>query len=203
MSARRFIVVTMLCWATAGVAAAQTYTETTTRVISGEVVRLEPGKTIVVRSGGEEVTYVLAPGVALPEGVEIGRSVTLKVEPGADGATLVKQVTTTTLGPDGQVKKTTEITRTDATGQTSRSAISARAGRVEAYMPGKSITVIDAKGQRLTYVLAGESQVPSEIVMGKEVTVYAAPTALESATTYEIEQDGDTIKIKAKKAKPE
>jgi hypothetical protein len=202
MNARRFVVVALLCLAAAGTAATQTDTETTTRVVSGEVVRLEPGKTIVVRSGNEEVTYVLAPGVDVPAGVEIGRSVSLTVEPGADGATLVKQVTTTTLGPDGQVKKTTEITRTDPSGQTSRSTMSARTGRVEAYMPGKSITVIDSKGSRVTYLLGAETRLPSEVVMGKEITISVEPVERELETTYEIERDGDTIKIKAK-TKPE
>lgn len=291
MNVRRFVFVTMLVFATASVASAQTYTETTTRVITGEVVRLVPGKTIVVRSGGEEVTYVLAPGVAMPAEVEIGREVSLQIEPSPDGSTVVKQVTTTTLGPDGQVrrnteitrtqpsgetttissgpitgevirlepgktivlrsngketrytlapnvalpaevqvgrtatltlepgidgtsvvkrvktttvspqgqvKETTEITRTDPSGQTSRSTMSTLTGRVEAYLPGRSITVIDSKGSRVTYVLSAETQLPSEVVMGKDVTIYVAPTEQERQTTYEIERDGGTIKIKAK-----
>ena len=74
-------------------------------------------------------------------------------------------------------------------------------GRVESYLPGKSITVLDSKGSRLTYVLGAGAQAPAEIV-GKEVTVYAPTNDQGGTTTYEIERDGDTIKIKAK-SKPQ
>lgn len=200
MSVRRFVFVTILSFATTGAAWSQT--ETTTRVevkpttITGEVIRLEPGKTIVVRSGNEEVTYVLAPGVTVPSEVQVGQSVSLQVEPGPAGASVVKRVKTTSVTPEGQIKERTETTRTDALGQTTHTRTTV-SGRVEAYMPGKSVTVINSKGERVTYVLSSESQVPAEVVMGKEVTVLAGPTQ-EPGVTYEIEQDGNTIKIKAK-----
>jgi len=174
-----------------------TTTTTATSSVTGEVVRLEPGKTIVIRSDGKETRYVLAPNVSLPAEVQVGRSAILQLEPGIDGTSVVKRVKTTTVGSDGQVRETTEITRTDPTGQTSRSTMTTLTGKVEAYMPGKSITVIDSKGARVTYVLSAETQVPSEVVMGKEVTVFVGPKE-QPSVTYEIEKDGNTIKIKAK-----
>lgn len=177
--------------------AVETTTTITTSSITGEVIRLEPGKTIVLRSNGKETRYTLAPDVTLPAAVQVGRTATVTLEPAADGTAVVKRVKTTTVTPEGQVKETTEITRTDPSGQVSSSTMSAISGRVESYLPGKSITVIDSKGSRVTYVLSAGPELTSEIV-GKEVTVYAAPTSQGSTTTYEIERDGDTIKIKAR-----
>jgi hypothetical protein len=110
---------------------------------------------------------------------------------------MVKQVTTTAVTPEGAVKRTTEITRTNPAGDTSRTTTTTVSGRVEAYVPGKSVTVIDPKGARITYMLAAESLVPAEVIMGKEVTVYLSKEK-PAQTTYEIERDGNTIKIKAR-----
>lgn len=180
---------------------AETTTTISTGPVTGQVIRLEPGKTIVLRSNGKETTYSLAPDVSLPSAVQVGQTATVTVEPGPGGSAVVKRVKTTTLTPEGQVKETTEITRTEASGQVSTSTMSTISGRVESYLPGKSITVLDSKGSRLTYVLGAGSLAPAEIV-GKEVTVYAPTNDQGGTTTYEIERDGDTIKIKAK-SKPQ
>jgi len=180
---------------------AETTTTISTGPVTGQVIRLEPGKTIVLRSNGKETTYSLAPDVALPAAVQVGQTATVTVEPGPGGSAVVKRVKTTTLTPEGQVKETTEITRTEASGQVSTSTMSTISGRVESYLPGKSITVLDSKGSRLAYVLGAGSLAPAEIV-GKEVTVYAPTNDQGGTTTYEIERDGDTIKIKAK-SKPQ
>lgn len=170
---------------------------TTTGAVTGEVVRFVPGKNIVLRSGDGEVTYMLAPKVALPAEIQVGRTATVQFVPGPNGVSMVKRISTTTLSPDGQVRETTDITRTDPAGRVSRSTMSTFTGKVEAYLPGKSITVTDASGARVTYVLGADSPVPAEMVVGKEITIPAAPTE-QSAVTYEIEQDGDTLRIKAK-----
>ena len=82
-------------------------------VITGEVVRYEPGHVIVIRSADKgEVSYTLTPSLTVPTGIEVGRTVSLYTEPGEGGATLVKRVTTTSVTPSGNVKRTTEETRT-------------------------------------------------------------------------------------------
>jgi len=180
--------------------ATTTTSTTTTGAVTGEIVRFEPGKSIVIRSEGGEVTYKLAPTVTVPADIQVGRTATVQFVPGRDGTSTVKRISTTTLSPDGQVRETTDIIRTDPAGRTSRSTMTTLTGRVEAYLPGKSITVTDPSGARVTYVLTGESQVPADVVMGKEVTIQVPPKE-QDAFTYEIERDGDTIKIKAKNRK--
>jgi hypothetical protein len=201
MNLRPVVFTTSLILQTGLAAWSQTYTETTRVekpvIITGEVVRFEPGKSIVIRSEDGEVTYRLAPKVTVPAEIQVGRTATLEFVPSRDGTSMVERISTTTLGPDGQVRQTTDITRTDPAGRTSRSTMSTLTGKVEAYLPGKSITVTDPNGARVTYVLSGESQVPADVVMGKEVTIQVAPER-QDAATYEIERDGDTIKLKAK-----
>jgi len=176
-----------------------TTTTTTTGAATGEVIRYEPGRTIVLRSQGREVNYVLRPEVTVPAEIQVGRTATVQYEPGPDGTSMVKRVTTTSVDPQGQVKRTTETTRTDPYGGTARTTTTTTlSGRVEAYVPGRSVTVIDSSGNRATYMLSAETPMPAEMLMGKEVTVYAAPRDQASQVTYEIERDGSTIKIKAK-----
>ena len=167
-------------------------------IITGEVLRLEPGKTIVIRSGGKEVTYMLTPQVVVPAEVQVGKTATLRLEAGPDGNQLVKTVTTTTVGPGGQVKETTETTRTDPMGDTTTTTTTTTlTGTVETYLPGKSITVLDPKGARITYVLSQDSSLPAEMLMGKQVTVYVAKG--QPRAVYFLERDGDKIRVKVKK----
>jgi len=175
-----------------------TTTTTTTDAATGEVVRLDPGRTIVLNSNGREVSYVLGPNVSLPAEVQVGSNATVQYEPGPDGTSLVKRVTTTSVSPSGQVKRTTEITRTNPSGVTSRTTMTTLSGRVESYLPGRSITVIDPNGRRVSYLLSSTSQIPADVLMGKEVTIYAPSSEQASQVTYEVERDGDKIKIKAK-----
>lgn len=177
--------------------ATSTTSTTTTGAATGEVVRFEPGKSIVLRSADGEATYMLAPKVAVPAEIQVGRTATVQFVPGRNGVSMVKRISTTTLSPDGQVRETTDITRTDPAGRVSHSTMSTFTGKVEAYLPGKSITVTDASGARVTYLLGADSPVPAEMVVGKEVTILAAPKE-QTAVTYEIVQDGDTLRIKAK-----
>jgi regulator of RNase E activity RraA len=41
------------------------------------------------------------------------------------------------------------------------------------------------------------SQLPAEVLMGKEVTIQVSPND-PATVTYEVERDGDVIRIKAK-----
>jgi hypothetical protein len=161
-------------------AAAQTQTtETTTRtevkpvVISGEVVRYEPGHVIVVRPrDGGEVSYTLMPSLTVPADVQVGRTVTLYTEPGEEGATLVKRVTTTSVTPSGNVKRTTEETRTSPTGKRTTETTTTVSGTVQAYEPSKSITITRADGTQVTYVINDQSVLPTGIAIGRRVTIY-------------------------------
>src|SRR5689334_7366779 len=82
--------------------------------IDGEVIRYEPGHVIVIRKAdNKEALYTLAPAATLPDDIRVGRHVTLYTEPGEDGGTqIVTRVTTTTVTPEGNIKRTTEDTRT-------------------------------------------------------------------------------------------
>jgi hypothetical protein len=66
---------------------------------SGEVVRYDAGKTIVIRQSDDRVvTYALAPAITVPPDVAVGRRVTIFAEPAADGVVRVTRLTT--IGPD-------------------------------------------------------------------------------------------------------
>ena len=81
--------------ASSGVFAQGTQADTKYVTVDGEVVRYEAGQVIVIRGAdNKEISYTLAPSVAVPVEVKIGRRVTLYTEPGTDGkAQLVSRVT--------------------------------------------------------------------------------------------------------------
>lgn len=165
-------------------AQSQTYTETTRTaevqpvVITGEVVRYEPGHVIVVRSDKGEVSYTLMPNLVVPTDVRVGRTVSLYTEPGENGATLVKRVTTTSVTPSGNVKRTTETTRTTPEGETTTETTTTVSGTVQAFEAGKSITITRADGTQVTYMINNESQLPTGLAIGRRVTIY--PTTVTS-----------------------
>ncbi len=145
--------------------------------IDGEVVRYEPGRTIVIRGvDKKEVLYTLSPTLTMPADVRVGRRVTLFTEPGEDGGTqLVSRVTITSVTPEGSVKKVTEDTRNLPSGATTRTTTTTISGRVEAYEPGKTLTITRADGSQATYIITGTSMVPSDLVIGKSISI--VPTA--------------------------
>jgi len=146
---------------------------TKTTTVSGEVVRYEPGKMIVVRDPSRKVvTYALAPNVDVSADVEVGRRVTLYTEPAIAGKALVSRVVTTSVTSEGKVKQTTEETRTSPSGATTKTTTTTTsAGMVEAYVPGKTITITRADGTKVTYMINEQSQVPADIVIGKSVSI--------------------------------
>ena len=161
-----------------GQAFAQTTTETKYVTIDGEVIRYEAGKVIVVRGADDkEVIYKLSPTIVVPAEVKVGRRVTLYTEAGADGSQqLVSRVTTTTVTPEGNIKKTTEDTRNLPSGATTRTTTTNISGTVEAYEAGKTLTVTRADGTKVTYVINAKSRVPSDLVIGKTVTILPMTT---------------------------
>jgi hypothetical protein len=150
-----------------------TQTETKYVTIDGEVVRYEAGRVIVIRdTDNKEVIYSLSPGIVVPAEVKVGRRVTLYTEPGTDGKTqLVSRVTTTSITPDGNVKRTTEDTRTLPSGATRTTTTTTISGKVLAYEAGKTVTITRADGSKVTYMINETSKVPADLVVGKTVTI--------------------------------
>lgn len=154
-------------------------TETKYVTVDGEVVRYEAGHVIVVRGAdNKEIIYNLAPGIVVPAEVKVGRRVTLYTEPGRDGETqLVSRVTSTSVTAAGNVKQTTEETRVLPSGATTRTTTTNISGKVEAYDAGKTLTVTRADGSNVTYVINAKSHVPTDLVVGKTVTILPVTTS--------------------------
>jgi hypothetical protein len=157
----------------AGAALAQSASTVTQVTISGDVVRYEPGRTIVIRGADrKEVVYTLAPDIEMPKQIEVGKRVTLYTEPAADGTTqMVTRVVTTEVTPQGDVKRTTEDTRTMPSGVTTKTTTTEITGKVEAFQPGRTLTIVRADGSRVTYSITSTSQLPADLVVGKTVSV--------------------------------
>lgn len=152
--------------------------------ITGEVVRYEPGQTIVIRQPDSKVTtYTLSPSANLPNDIQIGRTVTLSTEPSSDGSgpAMVTRVTTTSMTPEGQTKTTTEKTETSPSGDTTKTTTTTISGTVSAYEPGQFITIEGPNHQTVRYTINQESQLPQDLTIGKTVTVR---TYTNNGTTF-------------------
>ena len=152
--------------------ATQTTTTTKTTTVTGSVVQYQPGQTIVVRnSDGKTVTYSLGPSVQVPSGVQIGKTVTLSTEPASSGSgnAVVTRVETTSVDASGQTTTTSERTEQSAAGTTKTTTTTY--GTVTAYEPKSSITVEGPNHETVTYMLDATSELPSDIAVGKVVTI--------------------------------
>jgi uncharacterized protein YndB with AHSA1/START domain len=158
--------------------AQSTTTETKLVTVDGEVVRYEPGKLIVLRGAdNKEVEYNLAPTFVMPAEVTVGRRVTLYTEPGTNGGTqIVSRVTTTSVTPEGDVKRTTEDTRVLPSGTTTKTTTTDFTGKVASYEAGKTLTITRADGSKVTYVINKNSKVPAGLVVGRNVTILPLAT---------------------------
>ena len=142
--------------------------------ISGEVVKYEPGQTIVLRQPDKRVvTYTLSPGAVLPDDIRVGRTVTVSTEPSGDGSgpAMVTKVTTTSMTPEGQMKTTTERTETSPSGDTSKTTTTTISGTVSAFEPGQFITIERPDHQTVRYTITQDSELPQDLTIGKTVTV--------------------------------
>jgi len=150
----------------------QQTTTVQTRTLSGSVVQYTPGKTIVIRDAdGRVATYSMGPRVQVPSEIQVGKTVTISTQPASDGSgpAVVTRIVTTTVGPEGQPRTTTERTETNAAGTTR--TVTDVYGTVTAYQPKQSIT-IDEPGQgTVTYVIDAHSELPADVSVGKTVTV--------------------------------
>jgi hypothetical protein len=145
-----------------------------TVTITGDVVRYEPGQTIVIRQPNRRVvTYTLGHDLTVPEDVRVGRRVTVSTEPASDGSgpAVVTRVTTTSVNANGQLKTTTEKTETNAEGDSTRTETTTVSGTVSSYEPGQFITITRPNHQVVKYTITQESQLPQEIAVGRTVTV--------------------------------
>jgi hypothetical protein len=177
------VFIAALCISVAAVVSGQAFaqtaqTETKYVTVDGEVVRYEAGRVIVIRGAdNKEVVYTLSPGIVVPAEVKVGRRVMLYTELGKDGRTqLVSRVTTTSVTSDGNVKRTTEDTRTLPSGETTRTTTTSVSGKVEAYEAGKTLTITRADGSKVTYVINEKSMVPADLVIGKTVSILPLET---------------------------
>lgn len=109
----RTFLISLVVAATASVLAAQDRTTTTqtkqttvqspdgstsSMTVTGEVIRYEPGHTIVIRRpDNTEATYVLDSSLEVPSDVQIGRQVTL-VTHSQDGTIHIRKITTVSRG---------------------------------------------------------------------------------------------------------
>ena len=102
--------------AVAGVAATQDVNASRV-TLTGDVVRYDAGKTIVVRGAdGHDVTYTIAPALPVPAGVGVGRRVTIVTEPSETGAVLVTRITTE-AAPAGAITTTAETSGASSPGE--------------------------------------------------------------------------------------
>ena len=167
--------------AASGRAFAQTtQTETKYVTVDGEVIRYDAGRVIVIRGAdNKDVTYTLSPSIVMPAEVKVGRRVTLYTEAGKDGGTqLVSRVTTTSVTPEGNVKRTTEDTRTLPSGVTTRTTTTNISGKVDAYEAGKTLTITRSDGSKVTYLINDKSSVPADLVIGKTVSILPLTTTV-------------------------
>jgi hypothetical protein len=164
-------------------------------IVTGDIVRYEPGHVIVLRNAtNQEVTYTLTPSVTVPAGVAVGRRVTLYTTHGDDGSSMVTKVTTS-VTPEGNVQRTVERTRTNAAGETSTSTSTNIIGTVQAYEPGKSVTITREDGSQYTYTISERTHFPSDLAVGRTIVVHPM-TVADSA-----ERVADTITYTETKTK--
>ena len=145
--------------------------QTRTMTVTGDVVRYEAGRTIVVRSpDGREVTYSIAPDVSAPAEVTAGRRVSIVTEPSAAGPVLVTRITTESVAPDGQSTTTRETVPAPSAAQTKTQTTTVY-GTVTAYEPGRSISLVQPDRKTVTYTIDASSALPTDIAAGRTVVV--------------------------------
>ena len=156
----------------------QTTTTTTTQNVTGSIVQYSPGQTIVLRSPeGKTTTYTIGSSVSVPADVQVGRTVTISTQPASDGSgpAVVTRIVTTSVGPEGQTRTTTERMESVPPSQSSQSTQTTTTttvyGKVLAYQPAQSITIEEPGKGSVSYVIDPESELPQDVVVGKEVTV--------------------------------
>ena len=180
-----------------------TQEETRTVTITGEVVRYEPGRTIVIRQPDSGiVTYMLSPSLAAPAEIQIGRKVAIVTEPSDSGSIVVTRITTTSLTPEGNLKTTTEQREVAASGEETKTELTSVYGTVSVFEPGKSITIVRPDKTTSTYVIDAESRIPADLTTGRTVTVETTTVSQASSPVVRKVTYKKTTKTKTKTVQP-
>jgi hypothetical protein len=147
-----------------------TTTTTTTHTVTGSVVQYSPGQSIVVRGAdGRATTYMLGPELQVPPDVQVGRSVTILTQPGANGAqATVTRVEVRAANPADSSGSSTQTTTIQSESSAAAAGIS---GRVTAYQPKQFITIEEPGKRPVTYVIDPQSDLPQDIGVGKMVII--------------------------------
>lgn len=144
--------------------------------MSGEIIRYDAGKAIVIRESDDRVvTYELGPSVPVSPEIHVGRRVSITAEPGADGVVRVTRVTP--IGPEPAppvpalpVASVTPDAGIPPAAETKTQTTTAY-GTVTAYEPGLSISLLQPNGKTVIYAIEGDSALPSGMATGKTVVI--------------------------------
>jgi hypothetical protein len=147
-----------------------TTTTTTQTTVTGSVVQYSPGQSIVVRgSDGKATTYTLGPELQVPSDVQVGRSVTILTQPGANGGqATVTRVEVKAANPADSSSSSSQTTTVQSESSAGAAGIS---GRVTAYQPKQFITIEEPGKRPVTYVIDPQSDLPQDIGVGKMVII--------------------------------
>ncbi|MGH9441182.1 MAG: hypothetical protein ACRD16_02795 [Thermoanaerobaculia bacterium] len=149
-------------------------TTTTRTSFSGPVVSYEPGHTIVLREDGRTVSYMLSPSAEIPSDVAVGKVVTITTSP--DSRTVTRVVTTDT-DMRGEPRQTTVTREESPSGSVTTTRETTTYGTVSSYDAGRSLTITDKHGKRVTYIVTDQSQLPTSVRIGKKVRIYTIPAS--------------------------
>ncbi len=151
--------------------------------VVGEIVRYEPGHVIVLRdTANKEVTR------------------------GDDGSFTVTKVSTS-VTPEGNLQRTVERTHTNPAGETTRSTTTTINGMVQAYEPGRSVTITRSDGTQVTYMLNERTHVPEGLAVGRTIMLRpavvtddskVADTITYTETKTQVKKGRTTTKTKTK-----
>lgn len=96
-------------------------------------------------------------------GIAAAASVLVAQETPTTTSQSTQQTTQTTQNPDGSATVSQTTKSTTVTGE------------VVQYEPGKSIVIRDPNSKTMTYTIDGNLVVPSDVQVGRKVTIYSAP----------------------------
>lgn len=145
---------------------------TTTTTINGEVVRYEPGKTIVVRDTEHgTVTYTLDSSVTVPADVQVGRKVTIYTQPGENALRVQRITTTSSTDASGAATTHTEVRDEPASSMGNP--------------PQPAQTTQSTQTRTTTVDAAPAPAAPAEAPMTKTTTTTRATTVSGTVRAYE------------------
>ena len=92
----------------------------------------------------------------------------------------------TSVTPEGDVKSTVERTHTNAMGETSTSTSTNIIGTVQAFEPGKSVTITRDDGTEVTYIVNDHTQLPTGLAVGRTILLRPAVVTDDSKVAQTI-----------------